>query len=89
MRTPKKALMIGLLALSTLLIPLANNSIAHASEPVTSPICISINEDESKIRESLTPDSDTLIEAQEGQIFEVVVRYKQTLGIQLDNDKIG
>jgi uncharacterized YkwD family protein len=89
MRTQKKALLIGLLALSTLLIPLADNSIALASEPVTSPICVSINEDASEIREGLALDSDTLIQAKEGQIFEVVVRYKQTLGLQLDNDKIG
>lgn len=89
MRTHKKALLIGLLALSTLLVPLVNNSIALASEPVTSPICISINKDESEIREGLALDSNTLIQAKEGQIFEIVMRYKQTIGIQLDNDQIG
>ncbi|QRN86674.1 hypothetical protein JR334_05580 [Clostridia bacterium] len=89
MKTRTKLAMIGLLALSFLLIPLTSNSISYASEPVTASVCISINTDNGEIRDSLAPSSDTLLQTTEGQIFEVVTRFKDTLGVQLANNQIG
>lgn len=89
MKTRNKLAAIGFLALSFLLIPPASNSIAYAGELNTASICVAINHDNSEIRDSLTSGSDTLMYTTEGQIFEVVARFKDTLGVQLSDNHIG
>ncbi len=84
MKTLGKILLTLFFVLAILLTPAFQNSLTGSVA-----VCVSVASDSCIIRESPDPDSSILYRGENGQVFQVVARFGQMIGVQLNADQIG
>lgn len=90
MKTLGKILLTLFFVLSILLAPTFRDSLAENERPTESvAVCISVTTDSCIIRESPDPDSVILARGENGQVFQVIARFGQMIGVQLNAYQIG